>query len=129
MLETNFLVIGSGVAGLTFAVKIAEAVPGINLKTILRDENTALMNAFLTNGTQSIPKLIIVDWVNTVIASWGTRSKAVTQLVIDYKKEHGKIDETFKKDLQIWYNKDKGVVIINDLLEIVTAFKTMKKTL
>ncbi|MCH7784794.1 MAG: thioredoxin family protein [Bacteroidetes bacterium] len=61
MLETNFLVIGSGVAGLTFAVKIAEAVPGINLKTILRDENTALMNAFLTNGTQSIPKLIIVD--------------------------------------------------------------------
>jgi len=49
--------------------------------------------------------------------------------VIDYKKEHGKIDETFKKDLQIWYNKDKGVAIINDLLEIVTAFKTMEKTL
>jgi len=87
------------------------------------------MNAFLTNGTQSIPKLIIVDQDNTVIASWGSRSKASTQLVIDYKKEHGKINETFKKDLQIWYNKDKGVAIINDLLEIVAAFKTMEKTL
>ena len=107
--------------------KISEAVPGINLKIVLRDENTALMNAFLTSGTQSIPKLIIVDRDNTVIASWGSRSKAATQLVIDYKKEHGKIDETFKKDLQIWYNKDKGVAIINDLLEIVAAFKTMKK--
>ena len=121
---------GDAVQTISILNKIAEAVPGINLKTILRDENTALMNAFLSDAElQSIPKLIIVDWVNTVIASWGTRSKAVTQLVIDYKKEHGKIDETFKKDLQIWYNKDKGVVIINDLLEIVTAFKTMEKTL
>ena len=33
----------------------------INLKVVLRDENPALMNQFLTNGSMSIPKLVVLD--------------------------------------------------------------------
>jgi hypothetical protein len=104
--------------------KMAENSSSIQLKIVLRDSNLEFMNSFLTNGAQAVPKLIIVDEEYTVMNTWGARSKAATQLVLDYKKEHGKIDAQFKKDLQIWYNKDKGQSIINDLFEITSLIKT-----
>ncbi len=104
--------------------RIAEISSSIQLKIVLRDENLDLMNAFLTNGAQAVPKLIIIDEKYNVMNTWGARSKAASQLVLDYKKEFGKIDAEFKKNLQIWYNNDKGQSIINDLLEISLFSKT-----
>lgn len=98
--------------------KITELNPNISLKIILRDENIDLMNRFLSNGGMSIPKLIAVDENSgEVIGDWGPRSKAATQLVEDYKAEHGKLTPEFKQDLQVWYNKDKGQSVLADLLE------------
>lgn len=107
--------------------KIAEISATINLKIVLRDNHLELMNAFLTNGAQAIPKLIILDENNTVVDTWGARSKTATQLVIDYKKQFGSIDAEFKKNLQIWYNKDKGISIINDLLEIISMKECIER--
>jgi len=99
--------------------KIAENSDQINLKIVLRDDNLDLMNTFLTNGSQAIPKLIIVDENYCLINVWGARSKAATQLVLDYKKEFGCIDAEFKKNLQIWYNKDRGISIVSDLVKLI----------
>ena len=104
--------------------KISEAVPQIDLKILLRDDNLELMNCFLTNGSLSIPKLIVLDGNNEVLGSWGPRSKRATKLVADYKYEHGAIDAKFKEDLQLWYNKDKGREIINDLKEEICCFES-----
>ena len=89
--------------------KIAEGSSKIDLKIVLRDENPELMNQFLTNGSQSIPKVIILDTENKVINSWGPRPSIATKMVLDYKDKNGSIDAEFKKNLQIWYNKDKGI--------------------
>jgi len=98
--------------------KISELNPNISLKIVLRDENIDLMNRFLTNDGMSIPKLIAIDESSEkVIGDWGPRSKAATQLVEDYKAEHGKLTPEFKQDLQVWYNKDKGQSVLADLLE------------
>jgi hypothetical protein len=99
--------------------KIANESDQIDLKIVLRDENEALMNRFLTNGGKSIPKLIALDENNEVIDSWGPRPSIPTQMVADYKKEHGALDADFKKDLQIWYNKDKGVNTQQDMLRLL----------
>lgn len=99
--------------------KIAENSNSIDLKIVLRDENLDLMNAFLTNDAQAIPKLIIVDENYCLINVWGPRSKAATQLVLDYKNEFGSIDAEFKKNLQVWYNKDKGISILSDLIKLI----------
>jgi len=89
--------------------KIAEMTSRIELKVVLRDENPELMNAFLTNGSMSIPKLIAIDNdTNEIVGDWGPRPSMATQLVDAYKKEHGKLTPEFKKELQVWYNKDKG---------------------
>jgi len=110
---------GDAAQTLPFLNKIAETNPNIDLKILLRDENESLMNMFLTNGSKSIPKLIVLDTTYNVITTWGPRSINATNLVIDYKNKHGKLDEVFKKDLQIWYNNDKGLSIINDLLSMI----------
>jgi hypothetical protein len=101
--------------------KIAEASTKINLKVVCRDENDELMNQFLTNGSKSIPKIIIVDNNNEVINSWGPRPSIAAKMVLDYKDKNGGLDDVFKKDLQIWYNKDKGTNTQKDLVELLKA--------
>ncbi|GAB5474109.1 MAG: thioredoxin family protein [Maribacter sp.] len=96
--------------------KISELNPNISLKIILRDEHVDLMNRFLTNGGMSIPKLIAVDGeTDEVVGDWGPRSETATKLVEDQKAEHGQLTPSFKEDLQVWYNKDKGQSVLKDL--------------
>jgi len=100
--------------------KMAELSENINLKVVLRDENIDLINEFLTNGNQAIPKLIVLDEkTNEVLADWGPRPKTATKLVEDYKQKHGALDAEFKQNLQKWYNKDKGNNTLNDLLVVL----------
>jgi hypothetical protein len=42
-------------------------------------------------------------------------------MVLDYKEKNGAIDAEFKKDLQIWYNKDKGNSTQQDILNLLKA--------
>ena len=100
--------------------KFAEANKKIDLKVVLRDENEDLMNKFLTNGSKSIPKLIVVDNASLeVVGSWGPRSAKASKMVTDYKEKHGKIDAKLKTDLQNWYNDDKGTHIEMEMVELI----------
>ncbi|MCG2419148.1 thioredoxin family protein [Aequorivita sp. F47161] len=110
---------GDAAQTLPFLNKIAQLSENIDLKIVLRDENPELMNQFLTNGSQSIPIVIMLDEDFNVINTFGPRSKAATKLVTDYKTQHGKIDEAFKEMLQNWYNNDKGVSVVDDVLDSV----------
>ena len=110
---------GDAAQTLPFLNKISELSENINLKIVLRDENLELMDQFLTNGSQSIPMVIMLDEELEVIQHWGPRSKAATKVVSDYKEKHGKIDDAFKEILQVWYNNDKGNSIVNDLAEVL----------
>ena len=107
--------------------KIAKEVPAIDLKVLLRDDNPEFMDLFLTNETRSIPKLIIADNDGNVLNTWGPRSKAATNMVMAYKKENKKIDDSFKKNLQVWYNKNKGEAIVEDLVNIIEDSLTLEK--
>ena len=119
----TWLVIAEGWCGdaaqnLPVINKIAELNSKIDLKLVLRDDNEDLMNQFLTNGGKSIPKLIALDKDNNVINTWGPRPSSATQMVADYKKEHGVIDAQFKQDLQVWYNKDRGLNVQEDFIKL-----------
>ncbi len=111
---------GDAAPVLPVIAKIAQLNPNIDFKVILRDENVALMNKFLTNGGMSIPKLIVLDEVDgSVLGTWGPRSTKATKLVEAHKAEHGTILSEFKQDLQVWYNTDKGQAILEDLLVVL----------
>ncbi len=122
----TFLVIAEGWCGDAAQIvpilnKIAETSNKIELKIVFRDENEELMNQYLTNGSKSIPKILIIDSKNNVVNSWGPRPSVATKMVLDYKEQNGSLDADFKTNLQIWYNKDKGANTQEDLLKLLKA--------
>ncbi len=122
----TFLVIAEGWCGdaaqvLPIINLIAEASDNFDLKIVLRDENEDLMRQFLTNGSKAIPKIIIVDDAYNLINSWGPRPYIATKMVQDYKAKNGVVDAIIKKDLQLWYNKDKGISTQSDLVNLLKA--------
>ncbi|MCH4551831.1 thioredoxin family protein [Aestuariibaculum lutulentum] len=104
--------------------KIAEVNPHITYRVVLRDENPDLMDAFLSKGARSIPKVIIID-DNTgeVLSTYGPRPSEATTYVQRFIAKNGKLTPEFKEDLQHWYNSDKGLNIINDVTEILCGLE------
>ena len=100
--------------------KIADESDLITLKIIFRDEHEELMSHFLTNGGKSIPKLLVLNSENNVLNTWGPRPNIATKMVQDYKNTHGQLDAAFKQELQVWYNKDKGVNIQENMVGLLT---------
>lgn len=96
--------------------KMAEVSDKINLQIVLRDDNSALMDEYLTNGARSIPKLILVDTETSVVrGSWGPRPAGATQLIKDFKEKHGVINTEAKTELQKWYLQDKGLSTMEEI--------------
>lgn len=124
--EYLWLVITEGWCGdaaqiLPVVNKMALVSEKVELRIILRDDNEEVMNMFLTNGTKSIPKLIIIDKESgEVINHFGPRPQEAKQLILDYKTEHGVIDETAKIELQKWYLHDKGISTQNEIMELMS---------
>jgi hypothetical protein len=99
--------------------KLAKLSENIELRIVLRDDNNALMQHFLTNGGKAIPKLIVLDAESSeILADWGPRPSGARQLILDYKAAHGVVDETAKIELQKWYLHDKGISIQNEIVEL-----------
>lgn len=96
----------------------------IDLRIVFRDANDELMSYYLTNGGRAIPKVIVIcKEAGIVRADWGPRPKGATELMADYRKEFGVIDEKIKTDLQLWYLADKGISVQEELLEIMENIK------
>ncbi len=111
---------GDGAQTLPVINKIASFGSKIELKIVLRDTNDSLMQHFLTNGGKAIPKLLILQKETLkVINSWGPRPQSLTKIVNAYKKEHGSLDAEFKQQIQVWYNKDKGLATQKDITSLL----------
>ena len=122
--KQTWLIISEGWCGdaaqiLPIIKLMSEASENIDLKLVFRDENEELMNLFLTNGAKSIPKLLILDKKKNLINHWGPRPEAAKNLIINYKANHGIVDETAKIALQKWYLDDKGISIMKEIVTIL----------
>ena len=97
--------------------KMAEQASRVELRTILRDEHPELMDAFLTDGARSIPKLIVIDAETcTILGDWGPRPAEAQTMVMAMKKAlQGMEDPEARKaryresqnELHRWYARDK----------------------
>jgi thioredoxin-like negative regulator of GroEL len=107
--------------------KLAAENENIDLKLIFRDENPAVMDQFLINGTRSIPILIVLDsGTLEVLNSWGSRPLEVQKMVMEAKSQaqlnpagSKEIWDEAKKNSQLWYAKDKTKTIQEEILNIM----------
>ncbi len=106
---------GDAAPTVPFLIHLAQQNPLIQYNLQLRDEEPFLINSYLTNGSKSIPKLIVQDGAGSDLFTWGPRPLAA-QKVVDELKAANVDFETSVSQLQDWYNKDKGVELQKELL-------------
>jgi thiol-disulfide isomerase/thioredoxin len=125
--EYIWLVISEGWCGDSAQIipvinKLAELSPNIDLKLVFRDEHEELMQLFLTNGTRSIPKLIVLAAATLeVLGEFGPRPQEAKQLILDYKAEHGVVDDKGKTALHMWYLHDKGLSTQKEIMDLMAT--------
>lgn len=90
------------------------------VKIFLRDSDPSLINQYLTDGTQSIPKVLILDENDAVINSWGPRPKFGHDLLIKHKQNPETYPkEEFYNELQLYYSRNRGKDTIQEILELL----------
>lgn len=90
------------------------------VKIFLRDSDKSLINQFLTNGTESIPKVIILDKDFNVKNSWGPRPKYGYELLMKHKADpEAYPKDSFYNDLQLYYAKNRGRDSVQEILELL----------
>ncbi|CAA7196404.1 hypothetical protein CHRY9293_02498 [Chryseobacterium potabilaquae] len=90
------------------------------VKIFLRDDDKSLIAQFLTNGTESIPKVIILNDDFSIKNSWGPRPKYGKELLMKYKNDpEAYSKDSFYNDLQIYYAKNRGKDAIQEIIELL----------
>jgi hypothetical protein len=101
--------------------KMAELNENIEVKLILRDENLEIMDAYLTNGGRSIPKLIAFNLeTQEELFTWGPRPQNAQELFMDFKTNpNGRTYADFSIEMQKWYAKDRTKSLQDEFVELL----------
>lgn len=100
---------------------IEKQFPQIKIKLLLRDENVELMDLFLTNGSRSIPKVLMLDASSlNLLAQWGPRPSEATTLINNLKAEKLEMME-IKEKLHAWYAKNRGLAVQSEIIDILAT--------
>jgi hypothetical protein len=98
---------------------IAELSKGkIEMKLVYRDQNDELMNAYLTNGTRSIPKLVQLDEHLNVTGIWGPRPTIAQKMVNELKSNPATV-ATYANELHLWYAKDRQQSLEKEVMQLL----------
>lgn len=110
---------GDASATVPAVAKFFEAA-NIEVRIFLRDQDQSLIDQFLTNGTQSIPKVLIMEKDFNVKSVWGPRPNYGTELLKKFKENPETYPrEEFYNDLQVYYAKNRGKDAIHEILAIL----------
>ena len=101
---------------------IEQALPDkVKLKLLLRNQNLDLMDAHLTNGGRSIPKLIVLDKDLQELGTWGPRP-SLLQIEMDKWKNEGLGLNQIIPKVHAWYERNETESIQGELIELVRSY-------
>jgi hypothetical protein len=95
--------------------RLAAEVPGLELRIILRDQNPAVMDRYLTNGSRSIPIVIALDDDFNELGHWGPRPRQLQAWVMENRGAMPK--EQLYPQVRQWYARDRGETSLREVLE------------
>ena len=102
--------------------RLADLVKGMELRILVRDTHPEVMNAYLTNGTRSIPIVIGLNDSFGELGQWGPRPAALQDWVLSHKTLMPS-PQRYAYARQ-WYAKDKGETTLKELLGAVTGHRS-----
>lgn len=102
---------GDAAQNLPFIQLLAENSPQLEIRYLFRDENTELMDRYLTQGGRSIPKYILFDAATGhELAHWGPRPAIAQQMLLGLKASSATKEEAMEVLIR-WYNQDKTLTL------------------
>lgn len=113
---------GDSAQSVPIITQVASINDKINLRIVFRDEKLNIMDNYLTDGSRSIPKLVVFDEEDKELFQWGPRPANAQNLVKRLKQE-GHEKSEINKQLHLWYAKNRGLEIEKELLELITNLK------
>lgn len=125
--ETVWLVLTEGWCGdaafnLPMMAAAEKMIPEkIRLLILLRDSNTELMDAHLTDGGRSIPKLIVLDKNLEELATWGPRPEEIQKQMKKWKSEGMEMKQLIIKAKE-WYDADATQSLQAELCRLVRSY-------
>jgi len=114
---------GDSAQNLPVLQRLADLAPNIEVRIALRDQDTSLIDRFLTNGARSIPKLVAFDpGTERVLFQWGPRPQAAHDLVMANKTKPA--EDQLSKDalaeaLHRWYHENAGLDVQRELMALL----------
>jgi hypothetical protein len=95
----------------------AEAAGNIELRILRRDEHLEVMDRYLTNGTRSIPLVIVLTEDMEEVGRWGPRPAVLQAYVMEQRKS--RTSQAYFPDARRWYAQDKGESTLREVLEVM----------
>ena len=103
---------------------IEKALPEkVTLKFFLRDSNLHLIDANLTDGGRSIPKMVVLNDALEPLGHWGPRPAKLQGLMKAWKNEGLELKYILGK-VKDWYNTDATQTLQNELISLVKSYST-----
>ena len=116
---------GDGSQSIPYIAKLAELNRKIELRIIMRDEYPEVMDAYLTNGARSIPKLVAFsEDLKCELFTWGPKPKYLMDLYKEYRQDSkGKSYQEFLEEVYLWYARNKNKDLESELYPLLQASK------
>jgi len=96
--------------------KWAEQTLNVELRILRRDENLAVMDRYLTNGTaRSIPVVIALTEGMQDVGWWGPRPRALQEWTMGQRATGRDMKELYP-EIRRWYAKDRGESTLSEVL-------------
>jgi len=113
---------GDAAFNLPLVAALEKAVPEkVQLRIFLRDTNLELMDAYLTDGGRSIPKLIVLSKELEELGVWGPRPEPLQTLMKEWKAEGLGLKELIPK-IQSWYDGDQTKTLQQELITLIRSY-------
>lgn len=111
---------GDGSQILPYMFHMAELAGNIEVRVILREQHPDIMDAHLTNGKRTIPKLVALN-ADTLeeLGSWGSRPKIAEELYEGLRADESLTNKERQTQLHLWYTRNKGYEIQKELVELL----------
>ncbi|MFN8277560.1 MAG: thioredoxin family protein [Chitinophagales bacterium] len=98
---------------------LAACSPSVKFGMICSDAHPEIMAQFQTNGSNSIPKLVIADATGKVRATWGPRPAVLQMKVQEQIKDAATSFGDKVRAVHAWYEADNNKALQLELLDIL----------
>ena len=114
---------GDGAQSIPYLAKLVELNPKIKLRIIMRDEYPEIMDAYLTNGARSIPKLVaFTEDMKVELFTWGPKPLYLMNRHKEYKHDSKGLSYSgFLEEIHLWYAKNKNQDLEAELFPLIQA--------